>query len=112
MKVYVVWNADIEPGIVAIYATRAAAEAHAQQKSYVFCVEEWDVLDECTVERVVIVKQEPEGGYVEEVNPRTRTVTGVPQQFREGANGSLTVLPRSEWVTYPEVVVVSGARFG
>ena len=52
----------------------------------------------------VVVVQTP-SGYVPEVDPRTRTVTGSPKQFRMVNDGRIIPLPRSEWVEDPTVIV-------
>jgi hypothetical protein len=53
--------------------------------------------------RVVVVRTPT--GYVPEVDPATRTLTGRSKQFRMAVDGRLTPLPGSEWVDDPTIVV-------
>ena len=59
---------------------------------------------------VIVVLRAPNGGFVQQVDPTTREVTGVPQQFRKTADGKLLPLPEREWITAPLVMDISGFR--
>lgn len=61
------------------------------------------------VETPVIVKVRDR--FVERVNPHTRKCTGEAQQFRKGENGALAILPRSQWVTEPNVIEVAAMDY-
>ncbi len=51
------------------------------------------------------------GHFVKRVDPLTRTCTDETQQFRRDSEGGLTILPRSEWITDPEIVDVDGTTY-
>ena len=51
-------------------------------------------------------------GFVERVDPATRQCTGEPQQFRRADDGTLTIVPRAEWIADPAVVDVNWIRYG
>lgn len=60
--------------------------------------------------RIVVVRAP--NGFVQRVDPVTREATGEPQQFRRARDGTLTILPKTAWVAAPEIVDVTGVRFG
>jgi hypothetical protein len=59
--------------------------------------------------REVVIFRAPHG-FVQRVDPETREACGEPQQFLKGTDGSLTILPKDEWVKRPRVVDITGVK--
>ena len=57
----------------------------------------------------VVVIRAP-NGFVQRVDPETREACGEPQQFRKARDGTLTILPKAEWVSAPQIVDVAEVR--
>jgi hypothetical protein len=67
-----------------------------------------------TVARVVIIKSP--SGFVLNIDPLTREATKDAQQFSfvagTLAGGTLSILPREQWVDSPEILEVGSVRLG
>jgi len=59
--------------------------------------------------RQVVILRAP-NGFVQRVDPETRAACGEPQQFRKAADGTLTILPKAEWVASPVIVDIAEVR--
>lgn len=59
--------------------------------------------------RAVVILRAP-NGFVQRVDPETRQACGEPQQFMKAPDGTLTILPKAEWVETPRIVEIDGVK--